>query len=42
MTIEFIQKRIAGAEDKIKKLEAKLQRILKAEESNWEANNPYY
>lgn len=40
-SIEFIEKRISGAEDKLVKLENKLERILKAEASNWE-NNPYY
>lgn len=38
---EFIQKRIAGKEAEISKLTKKLERIEKAEASNWE-NNPYY
>lgn len=37
---EFILKRIAGKEAEISKLNKKLERILKAEASNWE-NNPY-
>ena len=41
MTIEFLNKRIEGANAKIAKLEAKLARIQKAAASNWE-NNPYY
>lgn len=41
MTIEFITKRIEGKEKEITKLEKKLERIKKAEASNWE-NNPYY
>lgn len=40
-SIEFIEKRIAGKEKEIAKLEGKLARIRKAEASNWE-NNPYY
>lgn len=40
-SMEFIQKRIAGAEAKIAKLEKKLERIEKAEATNWEVN-PYY
>lgn len=40
-TVEFIQKRIEGKEKEIAKLEKKMERILKAKESNWE-NNPYY
>lgn len=38
---EFIQKRIAGKQAEISKLMKKLDRIEKAEASNWE-NNPYY
>ena len=38
---EFIQKRIAGKLKEIEKLNAKLERIRKAESSGWEANNPY-
>lgn len=41
-SVEFIQKRIEGAEQKLEKLNKKLVRILKAEESNYEENNPYY
>lgn len=41
MTIEFINKRIEGKEKEIAKLEKKMERIRKAEASNWE-NNPYY
>lgn len=41
MTIETLLKRIAGKENEIKKLEAKLARIEKAEASGWE-DNPYY
>ena len=40
-SIEFIQKRIEGKEKEIAKLEKKMERILKAQASNWE-NNPYY
>ena len=40
-SMEFIQKRIAGAEAKIAKLEKKLERIEKAEDTGWEVN-PYY
>lgn len=40
-SIEFIQKRIAGKEKEIAKLEAKIERINKAKETNWEVN-PYY
>lgn len=41
-SIEFIQKRIAGKEKEISKLEKKLERILKAEAGGWKTNNPYY
>lgn len=41
-SIEFLQKRIAGKEKEIATLEKKLARIYKAQESNWEQNNPYY
>lgn len=41
MTIEFINKRIEGKQKEIAKLEKKLDRILKAQASGWEANNPY-
>lgn len=40
--VEFIENRLNGAKDKLVKLEKKLERILKAEESNYEKNNPYY
>jgi hypothetical protein len=40
-SIEFINKRIEGKQKEITKLEKKLTRIIKAQESNWE-NNPYY
>lgn len=39
-SIEFIQKRIAGKEKEVEKLEKKLERIRKAEASGWE-DNPY-
>lgn len=39
-SIEFIQKRIEGKEKELAKLEKKMERIRKAEASNWE-NNPY-
>ncbi len=40
-SVEFIQKRIAGKQAEIAKLEKKLARIIKAQESGWEVN-PYY
>lgn len=40
-SVDFIQKRIEGAKKNIATLEKKLERILKAEESNYEKNNPY-
>lgn len=40
-SIDFIQKRIAGKEKEIDKLEKKLARIRKAEASGWD-DNPYY
>lgn len=40
-SIEFLNKRIAGKQAEITKLEKKLERINKAKASNWE-NNPYY
>lgn len=40
-SIEFYQKRIAGAEAKLEKLNKKLARIRKAEATGWEVN-PYY
>lgn len=41
-SIEFIQKRIAGKEKELDKLNKKLARIRKVEAQNWEAPNPYY
>ena len=41
MTIETLNKRIAGKKAEISKLEAKLARIQKAQSTNWEIN-PYY
>lgn len=41
-SIEFIEKRIQGKEKELDKLNKKLERILKAEASNYEENNPYY
>lgn len=38
----FYQKRIDGCKKNLEKAEKKLARILKAEESNYEQNNPYY
>lgn len=40
-TVEFIKNRIAGKEAEIERLQKKLERIVKAEETNWE-NNPYF
>jgi hypothetical protein len=40
-TAEFLTKRIEGKKAEIEKLEKKLARIIKAEETNWEVN-PYY
>lgn len=40
-TVDFIQKRIAGKEKEIDKLEKKLDRIRKAKSSGWTIN-PYY
>lgn len=40
-SIEYIAKRIEGKEKEINKLEKKLERILKAQATNWEVN-PYY
>ena len=40
-SVEFIQKRIEGKQKEIDKLEKKLERIHKAEATNWEVN-PYY
>ena len=41
-SVEFIEKRLNGAKANLVKLEKKLERVLKAEESNYEKNNPYY
>ena len=41
-TIEFIEKRIAGKEKELDKLNKKLERIRKVEAQNWEDPNPYY
>lgn len=40
-TTEFLMKRIDGKKAEIAKLEKKLERIIKAEQTNWEVN-PYY
>lgn len=40
--IETIQKRIAGKEKELEKLNKKLERIRKVEAQNWEDPNPYY
>lgn len=40
-TVEFLTKRVEGAQKKIRKLEAKLERINRAEMSGWMIN-PYY
>ena len=40
-TAEFLTKRIEGKKAEIEKLEKKLARIIKAEETDWEVN-PYY
>lgn len=41
-TIEFIEKRIAGKERELEKLNKKLERIRKVEAQNWGDPNPYY
>ena len=41
-SVEFIEKRLDGAKANLVKLEKKLERVLKAEEGNYEKNNPYY
>ena len=41
-SVEFIEKRLDGKKKELEKLEKKLSRILKAEESNYEKDNPYY
>lgn len=40
-TVEFIQKRLDGAKANLAKLQKKLERIEKAEATNWQVN-PYY
>lgn len=40
-SIEFINKRIAGKQKEIEKLQKKIERINKAAATNWE-NNPYF
>lgn len=40
-SLEFIQKRIAGKQKELDTLNKKMERILKAKESNWE-KNPYW
>ncbi len=40
-SVEYIEKRVAGKENEIAKLERRMARILKAKESGWE-ENPYY
>lgn len=42
LTIETLEKRIQNKENELIKLEKKLERILKAEKSNYKDNNPYY
>lgn len=42
MTVETLQKRIDSCKKQLISLEKKLTRIRKAEESNYELNNPYY
>ena len=42
MTIETLNQRIASMETKLDKLNKKYARILKAEESDYNENNPYY
>ena len=41
-SVEFIQKRVAGKEKELEKLNKKLERIRKVEAQNWEDPNPYY
>jgi len=40
-SVEYIQKRIAGKRAELEKLNKKMERVLKAKESNYELNNPY-
>ena len=41
ISIETLNKRIQNKEVELIKLEKKLERILKAEESNYQDNNPF-
>lgn len=41
-SVEFIEKRIAGKEKELEKLNKKLERIRKVEAQNWQDPNPYY
>ena len=41
-SLEFIEKRIAGKEKELNKLNKKLERIRKVEAQNWQDPNPYY
>jgi hypothetical protein len=41
-SVEFIQQRIEGARKRLESLTKKYNRILKAEASNYEKDNPYY
>ena len=41
-TIEFIEKRIAGKEKELDRLNKKLERIRKVEAQGWKDPNPYY
>lgn len=40
-TIEFLTKRVEGAQNKLEKLNKKMERIQIAKASNYKANNPY-
>lgn len=40
-SIEFLQKRVESKTAEIAKLQKKMERVLKAKESNYEQNNPY-
>lgn len=40
-TVEFLQKRVSGKEAEIVKLQKKMERILKAQSTDWQVN-PYY
>lgn len=41
-SVEFINKRIAGKQKELEKLNKKLERIRKVEAQNWQDPNPYY